>query len=95
MIGTPIYILSFFKRLLRNLVCLSSSSLFTRSYQHLIPIPISPEVLCRTVRKISPKHMPGTIVMAEGERIQDQQIFEDREIIEPEIVDQFLSDDTE
>jgi hypothetical protein len=38
--------------------------------------------------------MPGTIVMAEGERTQHQQIFEDRETTEPEIVDQFLPDDT-
>jgi hypothetical protein len=37
--------------------------------------------------------MLGTIVMAEGRRIQDQQMFEDSETTEPEIVDQFLPDD--
>jgi hypothetical protein len=38
--------------------------------------------------------MPGTIDMAEDRRIQDHQIFEDSETREPEIVDQFLPDDT-
>lgn len=38
--------------------------------------------------------MPGTVTMAEGRRIRDQQKFEDSETTEPEIVNQFLPGDT-